>query len=550
MSSPKLGLNWKIGIGFGSLLLIVAFIGAVGYRTAVNNQSLSRKVSTNSTKKDLTRSLQMAFELQRIGMRDILMGRDNSVLTEGRDEFDESMRELKPLVASDTSRQLFGRIESSYAAFSDRYDKVGALYQGGNKQAAIEMFEAHDALLASEDLKHQIDALTSWYEQHKQDAIDNQAESNAFTRVLLLTLALSGMALGILIAIIIARSIILAMQRMSTVIQAIAARDLTSADMEVACDDVMGQAARGLNEMKNSLREVILSIAATAHDVLGSSRAIASTALHTVESADGQKNQVRQVTTAMQEMASTVRLISDHSNAAAESALNVVSNARNGGEIVDDLIERLHDLVNSAEGSACNIQQLSERSEEIGRIVGVIDDIAKQTNLLALNASIEAARAGSQGRGFAVVAGEVRRLAERTSGATREIAKVIASVQSASAEAVEEMRIRTLAVQQGVEVTGTAGSTIKSMLREIEKVSDMIAQIAAAATQQSTTTQQITASMGQINLLVADSAEGSQVSARSCEHLFNLSLGLQNMVARFNLDQESSEMPDSVLQAV
>ena len=192
------------------------------------------------------------------------------------------------------------------------------------------------------------------------------------------------------------------------------------------------------------------------------------------------------------------------------------------------------------------MKQLSDRSEEIGRIVGVIDEIAEQTNLLALNAAIEAARAGSQGRGFAIVAGEVRRLAERTTQATREIAQVIGNVQGAAEEAVEEMRVRAKAVERGVVVTGTAGKTIDQMLREMETVSNMIAQIATAAGQQSMTTQQINSRMDQINMLVADSASGSQVSARSCEQLFNLSMGLQNMVARFHLGRE--DMPSNLLE--
>jgi methyl-accepting chemotaxis protein len=171
----------------------------------------------------------------------------------------------------------------------------------------------------------------------------------------------------------------------------------------------------------------------------------------------------------------------------------------------------------------------------------VIDEIATQTNLLALNAAIEAARAGEQGRGFAVVAGEVRRLAERTTVATREIAAVILSVQTITADTVRQMRFGTAAVEHGVEVAAFAGESIKKIIREAENVGVMVAQIASAATQQATATEEVNTSMSQISELAAEAAEGSQLSAKACEQLFDQALGLQNMVDRFEAGQRKSK---------
>jgi methyl-accepting chemotaxis protein len=204
---------------------------------------------------------------------------------------------------------------------------------------------------------------------------------------------------------------------------------------------------------------------------------------------------------------------------------------------VEDVLERMRGIARSVRESAAKIEQLGARSEEIGRIVGVIDEIAEQTNLLALNAAIEAARAGEQGRGFAVVAGEVRRLAERTATATQEIGTMIEKVQSITVDAVQQMRSGTATVEQGVEATSKAGESIQRIIREADKVGTMVAQIASSATQQASATEQVTTSMSQINDLAIESAEGSQLSARSCEQLFDLALGLQNMVARFDVGQ-------------
>jgi len=208
---------------------------------------------------------------------------------------------------------------------------------------------------------------------------------------------------------------------------------------------------------------------------------------------------------------------------------------------VEDVLARMRGIAQSVGESALNIEHLGERSDEIGRIVRVIDEIATQTNLLALNAAIEAARAGEQGRGFAVVAGEVRRLAERTTDATKEIAEMIQSVQAVAADAVRQMRLGRAAVEQGVEVAGCAGASIQKVIGEAENAGAMVAHIASAATQQAAATQEVNASMSEISELAAEAAEGSQLSARACGQLFDLALRLQDMVDRFDVGQRKGK---------
>jgi methyl-accepting chemotaxis protein len=391
------------------------------------------------------------------------------------------------------------------------------------------------ALVLSTALTDAMNDLTVEFEQQMQDALSRHVASDARTKRLMLMLALAGFAFGLGIAHFTAYSIVRAIRRMLTMINSISSNNLVVDDMEAKTDDEMGKAAVGLNRMKNSLRDVILSIASTAQDVSGSSRELSATAAQAAGSAEDQKQQVEEIATTMQEMAATVREVSRNANAAAQSAESAASSARDGGKIVEDVLERMRGIAKCALDGAANIEHLGARSDEIGRIVGVIDEIADQTNLLALNAAIEAARAGEQGRGFAVVAGEVRRLAERTTVATKEIAAVIEKVQSITADAVRQMRSGTAAVEQGVEVTGKAGDAIQRIIREADKVGTMVAQIASAATQQANATEEVNASMAQISELAAEAADGSQLSARACGQLFNLALGLENTVARFEV---------------
>jgi methyl-accepting chemotaxis protein len=182
------------------------------------------------------------------------------------------------------------------------------------------------------------------------------------------------------------------------------------------------------------------------------------------------------------------------------------------------------------------MEELGKSSDQIGRIAGVIDDIADQTNLLALNAAIEAARAGEQGRGFAVVADEVRKLAERTTTATKEIAQMIKNIQEETRTAVTAMEAGTKQVEDGVQSTSQAGDSLKQIIHMSEQVGEMITHIATAATEQSSAGEEVNNNMEQIAKLVRESAEGAQQSAKACQDLSGLALDLQNLVTKFKLD--------------
>jgi methyl-accepting chemotaxis protein len=148
----------------------------------------------------------------------------------------------------------------------------------------------------------------------------------------------------------------------------------------------------------------------------------------------------------------------------------------------------MRSIAESTKAVASRITELGKSSEQIGKIIAVIDDIADQTNLLALNAAIEAARAGEQGRGFAVVADEVRKLAERTTKATKEIASMIESIQKETKSPVQAMEKGSREVQLGVEKTTASGAALGEIIRMSEQVGDMISQIAEALPSKSTPT--------------------------------------------------------------
>jgi methyl-accepting chemotaxis protein len=208
------------------------------------------------------------------------------------------------------------------------------------------------------------------------------------------------------------------------------------------------------------IEDIVRRVAEHATTLGQAATELAATAHETAEQAAKQQQQAERITTAMNEMSSAVQEISQTTQSAAVDARKAEESAHDGGKTVQSTVQTIGDLLTSNQETSTRIEELGRSSDAIGRIVNVINEIAGQTNLLALNASIEAARAGEHGRGFAVVAGEVRRLAERTSSATKEIDVTVHAIQEGTKVAVEAMRSSMSHVQSGVDSARSAGEAL------------------------------------------------------------------------------------------
>ena len=376
-------------------------------------------------------------------------------------------------------------------------------------------------------------------DHHEGKAARDQVERLIAQRTLLL------MSLGVMLTAVvlgfgflITRSIHLGVTNLLAKIERVAANDLTP-DGAVASQDEIGQASAALNAMKDNLREVIRSLAIAAERAAGASQAISARADQAASGAESQRGQISQVAVAMQEMSATIHEISVNSTHAVQSSRQAATVAQDGGVIVKDTIARMQVIAESVRETAQKMELLGNWSNQIGKIISVIDDIADQTNLLALNAAIEAARAGEQGRGFAVVADEVRNLAERTTKATKEIEEMIGLVQAGTKAAVEKMTSGTKRVEEGMKVAGQAGQSLENIINQAQQVGEVVSHIATAATQQFSAAEQININMNEINKLVDEATHGVKQSADACQQLFGLASDLQSLVGRFTLGGDS-----------
>jgi len=541
----KLSLKMKLAVGFGTLLIILVVIATVAYTAVGSLAEAAKEVGRKASEKEMLVKIELAVAKGRSGSASYLLLDRNEALEvdeEGKRDYKDSIEELTPLVHSEEGKRLFSEVQHSYDNLRAVSDKEVQLRRSGKTKDAIQTL-TRESDPAFKQLHENVKAFTSYLDKGLEEADKRQDATVSRCRVLILTLAALGFLLGAAVSGMTIRSIRSIMFRLVATMQRVAANDLATDDAEITTEDEIGQAGTAFNRMKNSLREMIQSIAGTAQHVASASEELSSSATQQAQSAETQKDQTAQVATAMQEMSSTVLQVSENSNKAAEASRQAAETARRGGAIVEETLSRMRAIADSVSGTAKKMDELGKSSDQIGQIVGVINDIADQTNLLALNAAIEAARAGEQGRGFAVVADEVRKLAERTTTATKEIAGMIKNIQQETKTAVTAMETGTKQVEEGVKSTIQAGGSLKEIIHMAEQVGEMVMQIATAAMEQSSASEEVNQNMEKIAKLVKESADGAQQSAKACQDLSSLAFDLQNMVGTFKLGSGESDPP-------
>lgn len=317
-------------------------------------------------------------------------------------------------------------------------------------------------------------------------------------------------------------------------IREIATGDLTQ-KIEFQSDDEIGSLTENVNSMVSDMNEAMLQVVSTSDKVTNSIGHLSESADQILNGSKEQTEKTIQVATAMEEMSATVNEVAQNACNVAGAAKNATQVATHGGEIVRQTIEGMEKIAVSVENSADIIKELGNSSEKVGDIVKVIDDIADQTNLLALNAAIEAARAGEQGRGFAVVADEVRKLAERTTTATKEIAGMIGDIQKETTNAVSAMMEGTGQVKEGMSRAKEAGNSLDEIVSVVNNVCDMVSQIAAAVEEQSAATEEISSNVASISQVSEEAEKKAEFSVTTCEEMKTLAEELKKSVSKFKL---------------
>ncbi|QEM67445.1 methyl-accepting chemotaxis protein [Geobacter sp. FeAm09] len=360
--------------------------------------------------------------------------------------------------------------------------------------------------------------------------------SDNFRRIRLVLLAVVALvaAVSLLGGNLIANSVSRPLQAVLDTLREVAGGNLAIRSAIVSKDE-MGMLAREVNGTAEKLHGIISMVAGNSAQVASAASELHATAAEMATGAEQMAAQAGTVATASEEMSATSGDIAQNCHHAASGAHQSSQAAESGAGVVENTVQVMGRIASRVMSTAKTVESLGARSDQIGEIVGTIEDIADQTNLLALNAAIEAARAGEQGRGFAVVADEVRALAERTTKATREIGEMIKAIQGETRGAVGAMEEGVREVESGTSEAAKSGAALQSILEQINAVNMQVSQIATAAEEQTATTSEISSNIQQINEVVQHTARGASESVIAANQLSTLAEELQRLVGQFKL---------------
>ncbi|CAG0981517.1 partial Methyl-accepting chemotaxis protein 4, partial [Anaerolineae bacterium] len=318
----------------------------------------------------------------------------------------------------------------------------------------------------------------------------------------------------------------------------------SAGDLTVELDEkdkgIIGDLFRGFNRAVQNVRSMLIRVHEAVQATASASTEISSSTEELAAGMQEQSQQVDEVAGAVEEMTKTIIETSRNASGAADASKNAGSTAGVGGNVVKDTIQGMNRIADVVQHSAETVLALGKSSEQIGEIIQVIDDIADQTNLLALNAAIEAARAGEQGRGFAVVADEVRKLAERTTKATKEIADMIKTIQRETSGAVTSMQQGREEVDRGKTLADSAGKSLNEIISATVQVGDLISQVATASEEQSSAAEQISKSIESMRSVTRESATGISQIARASEDLNRLTHQLEELMSEFRISGQET----------
>ncbi len=481
-----------------------------------------------------------SFQRVRINLRDVVSATNETERREAlntiqklRDTIAPHLESYEKSMSNDEQRRLFEQFKEARKTYvghiatiirldtENREAEALALMHGQAKQAALRYQELSEKLIKNMEQQGKL-----ILQQNENTA------GNAF--LLMVCFVAANIIIAVVLGLYISRMITAPLNEAVRVATAIGAGDL-NVDVRVTSGDETGRLMQALRTMVDNLRNIINQVSATSSQVAAASSQLHATAERIATGAEEVVAQASTVATAGEEMSATSGDIAQNCQMAAEGAQRASASAQNGAEVVEKTVAVMGQIAAKVQESARTVESLGTRSDQIGAIIGTIEDIADQTNLLALNAAIEAARAGEQGRGFAVVADEVRALAERTTRATREIGEMIKAIQGETKDAVAAMEQGVGQVEAGTVEASRSGDALRDILEQVNSVAMQVSQIATAAEEQTATTGEIASNMQQITEVVQQTSHGAQESATAAAQLSTNAEELQRLVQQFRL---------------
>lgn len=485
-----------------------------------------------------TGEMQRDFLSLRISASDIFNRNDNdSIARISADisQWSEKLRaaeqQLQHFMVTDDAKRLFTSVIELRENYIAAVHQIVTLIQQGSVDDAIQL-RSQDVQPISARLVTALNELSA-HQIAQASAASSQA-LNVFAKARTALVVGAGVALAIVLVLawLFSRSLITPLREAVDVARTISSGNLTLEFSDDGHDEAADMIA-ALKQMQHKLRDAMHTIGDSSSQLATTSEELSVVTGQSTQITTEQSDQLQQAASAVNELTVAIDDVARSAATTSDNSNLVNEKTTQGQHKVNLTIQTIEALVEGIKQSATGISQLAQRVKDIGSVMDVIRGVAEQTNLLALNAAIEAARAGEQGRGFAVVADEVRALAYRTQESTSEIETMIKSVETETANAVNNMSQSNLRAVETLTVANEAGQALTEIASLINDISQQNLTIAAAAEEQATVARTVDSSLVSIRDLSVQTAAGSQQTSASSAELARLAEKLNELISHF-----------------